>query len=96
MAINKFILFWDQKTVDKLKEKHNLNSEEVEEVIYDDKAYITKGEILQIGKSYIVLGQTHAGRYIKIVLVQYDHNSFGTITARDMEDDERKLYKRKI
>lgn len=44
---------------------------------------------------YLLYGKTEAGRYILIVL-EKTGDSFRPITARDMSESEKKIYKKKM
>ena len=50
----------------------------------------------QYGESrYAALGQTEAGRYLYIVFVPVEGTRAKVITARDMDDSQRRKYKRR-
>ncbi len=44
---------------------------------------------------YLVYGSTYSGRYVFIVGVNKGKGIFRTITARDMTEREKSLYKRR-
>jgi uncharacterized DUF497 family protein len=78
--------------VDKIWQKHKVTTEEVEEVIYDDKPISIKG----ISGSYWVYGQSLSGRYLFIVLRRkgFISSQYKVITAREMQDKEKKFYEK--
>jgi len=82
---------WDEYNIEHIA-RHRVTPEEVEEVAFDDEPYIRK-----IKKSAIreMLGQTASGRYLKIIYVIKGKQRARVITARDMNDWERKYYRRR-
>ncbi len=82
---------WDDNNIEHIA-RHNVYPDEVEDVAFDDDSWIKKG---RKGTRYM-LGYTIAGRYLSVV---YDLKSKGVarvITAMDMDDKSRKLYKKRI
>jgi len=81
---------------EKIEVEHNVTVDEVWEVFYnnDDKAIFykspRKGE-----KRYLALGRTFAGRYLAVAFVKPEKNVVRIITARDMNQNERRQYNRK-
>lgn len=82
---------WDENNIEHIA-RHRVTPEDVEEVAFDDEPYIRK-----IKKSAIneMLGQTASGRYLKIIYVIKEKHGARVITARDMNDWERKYYRRR-
>jgi uncharacterized DUF497 family protein len=70
--------------------RHNVSSEEVEEV-FRSRFHLLHARLAR----YAALGQTEAGRYLFCVFERKGPGLIRVVTARDMEDWERKLYKRK-
>ena len=82
-------LMWTQEVVDKIWQKHHVSADEVEEAMFDDSPAGSKGA----AGSYWVYGQTVSGRYLFIVLRKREGKGrYKVITARDMEESERKYY----
>jgi uncharacterized DUF497 family protein len=82
-------LIWSQAVVDKIWQKHRVTPEEVEEAICDDKPTCHKGT----SNSYYVYGQSASGRYLFIVLIKKGGRArYKVITARDMQDKEKRYY----
>ena len=86
-------IIWKEQFVEKLEVKHGVSIEEVEEVIYS-KPFIrkvakgkTKGENV-----YAAFGQTVGGRYLVIFYIRKLKGAILPISARDMDDSERKYY----
>jgi hypothetical protein len=86
-------IIWLPEVVDKLSSKHRLSVEEVEELLYGNPVFrkVQKGHVR--GEDlYAALGQVESGRYL-IVFFIYKRGREGlVITARDMDEKERKYY----
>ena len=84
-------LIWTQSVVDKIRSKHRVTPEEVEEAICDDEPICHKGS----SNSYCVYGQAVSGRYLLIVLRKIGRRArYKVITARDMQDKEKRYYEK--
>lgn len=82
--------------VDKLKATHDIEWEEVEEAFKEHPRLFRFLKADQYGESrYYALGRTYAGRYLTVVYVPVPPNRAKVITARDMDDKERRRYRRK-
>jgi uncharacterized DUF497 family protein len=82
-------LIWSQAVIDKIWQKHHVTPEEIEEVICDGKPICHRGT----SNSYCVYGQAMSGRYLFIVLSRRGKGArYKVITARDMQDKERRYY----
>lgn len=79
----------DDYILDKIESKHNVTFSEVEEACLSDKRHVRKGR----EGLYKVFSQTTSGRYILVVLVNLGSGSWKVVTAREMSDSERQLYK---
>ena len=86
-------VIWRNKFVEKLAAKHNVSTDEVEEVLFGS-AFVrfwekgeTAGEDL-----YLAYGQTEAGRYLVIFFIRKPQNTALPISARDMANPERRYY----
>lgn len=81
---------WDDANINHIG-RHNVVTAEVEE-IFESRPYIAGGR----DGRYLVLGKTAAGRYLLCVIERsLRSEAFRVVTARDMENWERKLYTRK-
>lgn len=94
MEINEII--WHYRFVEKLEVKHHVTTDEVEEVLRGRK----KVRCLEKGKVegediYLALGQTDAGRYLTIFFILKTNHDALPISARDMDQKERRQYGRK-
>jgi uncharacterized DUF497 family protein len=80
--------------LEKLASKHNVDIEEVEELLVGGDRRIFRAR----EGSYLALGRTAAGRYLAVFFFT-DSVSGGVgariATARDMDDAERRRYDRK-
>ena len=91
MVISQII--WKDQFVEKLATKHGVSVEEVEDVIG------SKPHIRKVGKGnvkgenvYAAFGQTIGGRYLVIFYIRKRTGAILPISARDMDDGERKYY----
>ena len=82
----------DDYILDKIESKHNVTFSEVEEACLSDKRHVRKGR----EGLYKVFSQTTSGRYILVVLVNLGSGSWKVVTAREMSDSERQLYKKSV
>ena len=82
-------LIWDERNIRHIA-RHGVSVKEVEEVCFDPKSFVFRQ-----GERYIILGQTRAGRYLFVVVVKRGRKGQGRVlTAREMEDAERRRYRR--
>ena len=79
---------WDDNNIEHIA-RHNISPDEVEDVAFDDKPWIKKG---RKGTRYM-LGYTVSGRYLFMVYVLKGRGIARVITAMDMDEKTRKLYK---
>ena len=85
MEIRSFL--WNEGTIDHIAH-HRVAPEEIEEVAFDGSPYSRKG---RQGRRYLY-GKTLGGRYLFVVYVLVARGSAQVITARDMDEKERRLY----
>lgn len=78
----------DDHILDKIESKHRVSFEEVEEACLSEKRYVRRGR----EGLYKLFSQTGAGRYILVVLVNLGRGNWKIVTAREMTDNERRLY----
>jgi len=91
MKIDGFI--WQGKIVNKLKWKHNLTTDEVEEIFQGKPKFLKKEKGKVEGEDlYNALGQTESGRYLTVFFIYKYSQQALIITARDMNLKERKYY----
>jgi uncharacterized DUF497 family protein len=80
---------WDDDNVLHI-ERHDFTPEEVEEVFAGNHRLRRSRE-----KRYIALGRTLEGRFAFVVFRRLPGGIIRVITARDMDDGERRLFRRK-
>ena len=93
MVISRII--WKDQFVEKLAEKHGVSLTEAEEVL-STKPHIRKmSKGLVKGENvYAAYGQTEGGRYLIVFYILILTGAILPISARDMDDAERKYYAR--
>lgn len=82
----------DDHILDKIESKHSITFSEVEEACLSDKRHVRKSK----EGLYKLFSQTGAGRYVLVVLVNLGNSNWKVVTAREMTDSERQLYKKQI
>ncbi len=82
----------DDHILDKIESKHNIRFSEVEEACLSDKKHVRKGK----EEIYKVFSRTLAGRYVLVVIINQGNGTWKVITAREMTDSERQLYRKAI
>ena len=89
-------IVWLREVVDKLAWKHNVTTDEVEEVLKGRSRFrfIEKGDV-EGEHLYAAMGQTEAGRYIVTYFVRKLTREALIVSARDMTDKEKKSYEKK-
>ena len=93
MKIAGFI--WLEEIVEKLEVKHQVVSEEVEQVFSNQPRVKRMNRGHYRGEDvYRALGQTDAGRYLTVFFVHKLSHEALILSARDMDDKERKSYAR--
>ncbi len=89
-------IIWLRNVVDKLAWKHDVTTDEVEEVFSRSPRYrfIEVGDIA--GEDlYAALGQTESGRYLIIYFVHKTTGEALVVSAREMTKKEKGAYARK-
>lgn len=89
-------IIWRPEVIDKLAWKHGVDPEEVDQVLF------RKPLFRKLHRGYIpgehvfaALGQTESGRYLTVIFIYKTSRQALILTARDMEDRERKAYERR-
>ncbi|MBU0566456.1 BrnT family toxin [bacterium] len=89
-------IIWLRKIVYKLLWKHEVTTDEVEEVFENEPRYKfqEKGKIR--GEDiYTAYGRTDAGRYLAVFFIYKFSREALIVTARDMDRKERRRYVKK-
>lgn len=95
MRINRLI--WLDQYLIKIEVKHGVYQNEVREVLFSQPRIrrMGKGKSQKDEHLYVAYGQTESGRYLTIFFIYKVGNEALIISARDMDDKERKQYGRK-
>ena len=81
---------WREWVLEKIIEKHGVESEEVEQVFFNSPCKVRRSES---GK-FLLYGRSNGGRYLFVVFA-WDGYLVRVISARDMTPSERRYYERK-
>lgn len=89
-------VIWLPEIEDKLWEKHRLSPVEAEEVLFGRPhvRFVERGH-QQDEDLYAAYGQTESGRYVMVFYVLKRGGRALVISARDMDNKERKVYGRR-
>lgn len=84
---------WRNQFVEKLAIKHNVSTDEVEEVLFGRPfvRFWQKGDVAG-DDLYLAYGQTSAGRYLVVFFISKLYQTVLPISARDMTSSERRYY----
>lgn len=94
MYIDDFI--WLPDIVEKLAAKHNVTENEVEEVFFNRPHFRFLESGYRPGEDvYGVLGQTDGGRYLIVFFIYKPDRLALILSARDMDEKERRRYERR-
>ncbi|MBI3536174.1 MAG: BrnT family toxin [Chloroflexi bacterium] len=94
MHIDDFI--WLPDILEKLDVKHKINQDEVEELFFNNPRFRFVEKGLRTSEDvYAALGQTDAGRYLVVFFISKADNTALILSARDMNESERKRYGQK-
>ncbi len=87
---------WSEYVIEKLARKHNLSTDEVEEVLAGRTRFrrLSRGH-LKGEDLYVAYGQTEVGRYVTVFFVHKRSGDALIVSARDMDEKERGAYRRK-
>jgi hypothetical protein len=81
-------LNWDKSNIFHIA-RHGITVEDVEDVC--SGRHIAR----KAKKRYLIYGETEAGKHILVVL-ERTGDDFRSISARDMSESEKKIYKKKM
>jgi len=87
-------IIWKLQFIEKMLHKHNVNTEEVEDIIYrkPHTLHIETGRVRD-EDVYEAFGQTAEGRYLVVFFINKSGSAL-PISARDMTDSERRYYEK--
>ena len=86
-------VIWKLRFIEKTSGKHNVTTDEVEEILFGKSHFrrAQKGHIR--GEDlYTAYGQTAGGRYLIVFFIRKEQTAALPISARDMNDSERRYY----
>ena len=86
-------IIWKERFVEKLLTKHGVSVTVAEEELISKPIVrrVTKGRVR--GEDlYSALAQIHSGRYLIVFFIRKKHGMILPISARDMDDSERRYY----
>ena len=88
-------VIWWPEVIDKLAWKHGVTAEEVDQVLFGHPMFrrLQKGYILD-EHVYAAFGRTEAGRYLTVIFIYKVSREALVLTAREMDNSERKTYDR--
>jgi uncharacterized DUF497 family protein len=82
----------DDHILDKIESRHGVTFEEVEQACLSENRHVRRSR----EGLYKLFSQTLAGRYILVVLANLGGGSWKIATAREMTDNEKRLYNKAI
>ena len=89
-------IIWLENIVEKLAWKHHVLTNEVEEVLKGNCRFFRKETGKVEGEHlYNAPGKTETGRFLSVFYIKKLNNKALIITARDMNNSERKRYEKK-
>jgi uncharacterized DUF497 family protein len=89
-------LNWKRAIISKLRDKHHVSVEEVEDALTDPKRVQKRVGVdrKRNQRRYLVIGRTASGRMLSIFL-DYNDKGLTPVSARDADDKEYKWYTRR-
>lgn len=89
-------LIWRTEVIEKIESKHKVIVEEVEEIFRPGTIYRRgpRGKKRKDEDVYKAYGQTDAGRYLFVAFIYKLDRRALILSARDMDDNERDLYRK--
>ena len=87
---------WDQGNIEKNWERHKVSFIECEEVFFNRPLVVAEDTSHSKSEGrYYALGRTNDGRYLFVVFT-IRNNKIRVISARDMNREERRVYREEI
>jgi uncharacterized protein len=82
----------DDHILDKIESRHGVTFAEVHEACLAEERHVRRGR----EGLYKLFSQSAAGRYLLVVLANSGTGVWRVVTAREMTQEERRLYRRSI
>ncbi|MFC4853496.1 hypothetical protein [Actinophytocola glycyrrhizae] len=83
-------IYWTDEAETHIWSRHQVTPHEVEQIVYTPQRLVTKGR----DETTYILGQTDDGRLLLVVLGEALAGGFYVVTARPMNEKERKAYRK--
>ncbi len=80
----------DDHILDKIESRHGVAWHEAEEACYSAQRHVRRGR----EGLYKVYSRAEAGRYLLVVLLELGDGVWKVVTAREMTEQEQRLYRR--
>jgi uncharacterized DUF497 family protein len=93
MAMRIDELIWDEWNIEHIA-KHGVEPEEIESLIGGYHLARRAGTTPYGLPRYHLYGTTHAGRHLFVVLDREAGNVFYVVTARDMDDSQKRVFRK--
>lgn len=87
-------LLWNDENVEHLYHRHHVTVDEVEEIVFGIDGETMKRRVIRDGDFYVLLGETGDGRLLNIVGEYLGDRRFRVFAARDMDDREKRSYRK--
>ncbi len=88
-------IIWIDEIIDKLERKHNVQQDEVRQVLRNDPQFRFVETGHRPGENvYAAMGRTDAGRYLIVFFVLKKDKRALIVSARTMTDTEKKRYEK--
>ena len=85
---------WTDENIEHINTRHNVSSDEVEEVFYNKPLYQISNSQPDTPKRYLAFGKTDAGRYLVIIFVRMKNGDVKPFSAREMNQNEKRTFKK--
>ncbi|SRR6266536_6356498 len=88
-------VIWKLRFIEKISVKHRFTTDEVEEIFIRQVSFSSCAKRSRQGEDlYSAYGQTAGGRYLIVFFIRKGQTAALPISARDMNDSERRYYER--
>lgn len=89
-------IIWLEETVEKLRQKHGVEPEEVEEALAGRAYFFFAEKGHRQGENvYGAFGRSDAGRYLVVYFIHKQDKSALILSAREMAPKDRRRYERR-
>jgi len=88
-------LFWSHENVEHLWAAHRVTPDDIEEIIFGIDGEPVAYRALRDGDNHKIFGETGGGRLLLVVGTFLRDGRFRVFAARDMDDNEKRAYRRR-